>query len=105
MSDNSDSQNLSGSPPSMIDDNVSSGTSTSSHVVSASPPVVDLTRERRRKSSHDCSTSSRALEELVLHASPLTIVMALGDAIGVPVFDQYETMIGLADRSPLHFAP
>lgn len=47
--------------------------------------VVDLTKELRTKSNNDCSTFGRDLEELVLHASPLTTVRALGEAIGVAV--------------------
>ena len=42
---------------------------------------------------------------MALHASPLTVVVALGDAIGVPVYGQYGTIVGLAERSLQLFPP
>ena len=53
----------------------------SSPVVFANSPIVELTRECRTKSHHDCSTFGRVIEEPVLHASPLTFVRDLGEAI------------------------
>lgn len=75
-----------------------SDSTSSSLVVSADSPVVDYARERRIKSYHDCSTSGRINEDPIVHASPLTVITALGNAIGV-----LGTMVGIAERSPLLF--
>lgn len=87
----------------MTDSDFNSSSTSSNLVVSAHSPVVDLTRERRSKSHHDYSTSGRATEESVVHASPLTAITTLGHALRVPVSDQYGTMVGLAERSPYSF--
>ena len=78
-------------PPSTTGSNFSSDSSR----VSTSWPVVDLTRELMIKYDHECSTSVRVLKEPVLHASPLTDVRALGEAIGVPISGHYGTRIGV----------
>ena len=40
-----------------------------------------------------------------MRASPLTSITALGSALGVPIYGQYGTMVGLAERPPLLFPP
>lgn len=50
MSSNSDSQNYSESPSSMIDSDFNFDSTSSSLIVSADSPVVDYARERRIKS-------------------------------------------------------
>lgn len=87
----------------MIDSDFNFDSTSSSLIVSADSPVVDYARERRIKSYHDCSTSGRINEEPIVHASPLTVITALGNAIGVLVYGKYGTIVGLAERSPLLF--
>lgn len=103
MSSNSDSQNISGIPSAMTDSDFNSDSTSSSPVVSVNSPVVDNARELRTKSHNDCSTLSQNNEELTLRASPIGSIVALGNALGVPVYDQYGTIVGLAEHSPQLF--
>lgn len=64
---------------------------------------MDTLRELRTKSYHDYSTSGRTNEEPAVHASPITAITALVSALGVPVYGQYGTIVGLVERSPLLF--
>lgn len=89
----------------MTNSNFNFDSTSSIPVVSANSLVVDLTRERRSKTHHDCNISGRAAEEPVVHASPLTAILALENALGVPVADQYGNMVRLAERSLLLFPP
>lgn len=102
MSSNSDSQNIFGRPSAITDSDFNSNSSTSSSpLVSASSPVIDIDNERRTKNRHECSTFDRTNEEPALRASPLGAVVALGDALGAP----HRTMMGLVERSPVLFPP
>lgn len=80
----------------MTDSDFNFDNNSSSPVASLNSPVVHHVRERRTKSHHDCSTSGRTSEEPAMRASPLTAITALGSALGVPVYGQYGTMVGLA---------
>lgn len=84
----------------MTDSDFNSDSTSSSPVVSVNSPVVDNARELRTKSHNDCSTLSQNNEELTLRASPIGSIVALGNALGVPVYDQYGTIVGLAEHSP-----
>ena len=99
MSSNSDSQNISRSPSVMTDSDVNSDSTSSSSIELVNSPAVNV----RKKSQNDCSTSGR--DEPALHASPLGVVVGLGNALEVPVYGQYGTMVGLAERSPELFPP
>lgn len=106
MSSASDSQNISEILFVMFDSDLSFDCSlSSSPVVSASTLVIDNDFERRTKNRHDCSTSGRDTEEPALRVSPLGSLVALGDALGVPTYDQYRTMVGIAEHSPQLFPP
>lgn len=89
----------------MSDSDFNSGSSSSSRVVSIDSLVVDNARELGTKSHNDYSTFGRTSAEPTLHASPLTTVVAFGNALGVPVYGQYGTMVGLAERSHHLFSP
>lgn len=103
MSSGSDSQNNSESISSMIDCDFNSNSTSSSPVVSANSLVVDHIRESRTNSHHDYNTSGRTNEEPAVGASPFTAITGLRSVLGVPVYGEYETMVGLVERSPLLF--
>ena len=89
MSSNSDSQNISKSPSVMTDSDINSDNDTSNSIELIDSPVVDISKELRSKSHHDCSTSGRPDSESPLRASPLGALVNLGQALGVLVYSQY----------------
>lgn len=90
----------------MTDSNFNYSDSTSSSpIASLNSPIVDTPILRRTKRHYDFSKSGRAIEEPVVHASPFTVVVALRNSNGVPVYGQYWTMVRLAKCSPLLFPP
>lgn len=89
----------------MTDSDINSDSSSSRSVGYVNSPVIDHARELRTKSQNDCSTSVKCDDEPALRASPLGVVVGLGHVLGVPVYDQYGTMVGLTERSPKLFPP
>ena len=88
----------------MTDSDVNSDSTSSSSIELVISPIIDVSRELRTKSQNECSTSGRPNAEPAC-ASPLGVVVGLGNALGVPVYDQYRTMLGLAERYPELFPP